>query len=65
MPAWTPPSVRTPGHDAQTAASDAGAAERAQEFVTAQRAELHLDLTDDAVRNLATRPDTATTDRSA
>ena len=28
-----------------------------QQLVTAQRAELHLDLTDDAIRDLATRPD--------
>jgi len=28
-----------------------------QRRVTAQRAELHLDLTDDAIRDLATRPD--------
>ena len=53
MNAWTMPAPYTPGHDAQTAAADALAAERDQDLTFAQRTELHLDLTDDAIRDLA------------
>ena len=58
MPAWTTPAPRTPGHDAQTAPAAEADTKHAQQLWTAQRAELHLDLTDDAIRDLATRPDT-------
>lgn len=53
MPAWTMPAPHTPGHDAQTATTDALAAERDQDLIFAQRTELHLDLTDDVICDLA------------
>lgn len=47
-------SARTPGHDVHAATADVRDAQHAQQLWTAQRAELHLDITDDAIRNCAT-----------